>query len=112
MRINGDTNRLGNWNKGSGPLFMEKGKERVWLTGEKIKPWEKHIRFSQLDFPDSNFRLVYKYSLNNSIKDQIIWEREPSRYLIIVDPNEYQGFGEDARICKNSDRAFIVNGRV
>ena len=89
MRINGDTNRLGNWNKGTGPLLMQKGKERVWLTGEKIKPWELTIRFSQLDFPDDNFRLVYKYSLCDVVKDQIVWEREPSRYLLIVDPSLY-----------------------
>jgi hypothetical protein len=33
MRINGDLFKLGFWNKGDGPLKMEKGAERVWLTG-------------------------------------------------------------------------------
>jgi hypothetical protein len=40
MRINGDTEKLGNWNKGKGSLVMDKGCERVWLTGEKVRPWQ------------------------------------------------------------------------
>ena len=40
MRINGGTDKLGDWNKGEGPLAMTLGKERVWLTGEKVEPWE------------------------------------------------------------------------
>jgi len=60
MRINGDTNRLGDWNKGAGPLIMKQGKEQVRLTGEKIRPWEITVRFSSVDFPE---RLLYKYSL-------------------------------------------------
>ena len=83
MRINGDTHRLGEWNKGVGPIPMKKGEERVWLTGEKVRPWEISVRFSQLDLPQ---RICYKYSLYNEQKDQIVWEREPSRYLEIVDP--------------------------
>lgn len=46
MRINGDTNRLGDWNRGTGPLIMKQCAERVWLTGEKVIPWELTVRFS------------------------------------------------------------------
>jgi len=33
MRINGDLEKLGLWNKGTGPVRMSKGKEITWLTG-------------------------------------------------------------------------------
>ena len=34
MRINGDPEELGFWNKGKGPLRMKECKEEiVWLTG-------------------------------------------------------------------------------
>jgi hypothetical protein len=46
MRINGDHEKLGNWNKGKGPIKMEKGEEIVWLTGMKVKPWEYTMRLS------------------------------------------------------------------
>ena len=40
MRINGDTENLGSWNKGVGPILMEKGDPREWLTGQTVRPWE------------------------------------------------------------------------
>lgn len=41
MRINGDPEELGFWNKGKGPLKMNRAKQDVvWLTGEKVRPWE------------------------------------------------------------------------
>lgn len=39
MRINGDTDKLGDWNKGQ-PVLMNKGAFREWLTGELVQPWE------------------------------------------------------------------------
>jgi hypothetical protein len=38
MRINGDTEKLGSWNK-LAPIVMEKGPEVQWLTGERVRPW-------------------------------------------------------------------------
>lgn len=75
------------------------------MTGEKVRPWEIIVRFSSVDFPQ---RLVYKYSLLNEINDTIIWEREPSRYLILLDPSNFTG----DTICRNLDKAFVVNGIV
>lgn len=33
MRINGDTEELGMWNKGNGPVKLVQGEEIIWLTG-------------------------------------------------------------------------------
>jgi len=88
MRINGETEKLGNWNKGVGAINLQKGAEVTWLTGEKVKPWVmERVRFSAVTFPQ---RLVYKYSLRDTTKDTIVWEREPSRVLQIRDPSDYQ----------------------
>lgn len=46
MRINGDLKQIGAWNKGDGPIKMERGEEMVWLTGQKVRPWEYKIRAS------------------------------------------------------------------
>ena len=47
MRINGGTERLGDWNKGVGPIEMKIGASRKWLTGEYVEPWElKDVRYS------------------------------------------------------------------
>ena len=79
MRINGDTAKLGDWNKGEGSLVMTKGAPRTWLTGETVQPWEMmKIRFSTSTFPN---RLIYKYSLWDEAAGRIVWEREPSRVL-------------------------------
>jgi len=48
MRINGGTERLGEWNKGTGPVRMPIGAPRRWLTGELVQPWElKKVRYRQ-----------------------------------------------------------------
>jgi hypothetical protein len=79
MRINGDSLKLGNWNKGTGPVVMQRGKPRKWLTGNTVEPWElRKLRFTHNSMPQ---RLTYKYSILNEYDDVIIWEREPSRYL-------------------------------
>ena len=40
MNINGETDQLGDWHNGKGPLEMQISKEEVvWLTGEKVHPW-------------------------------------------------------------------------
>lgn len=52
MRINGETDKLGNWNKGIGAINLQKGDEVTWLTGEKVKPWVfERVRFSSVTFP-------------------------------------------------------------
>lgn len=40
-------------------------------------------------------KLVYKYSLYNTVKDVAIWEREPSRELKILPPDQYKAYKED-----------------
>ena len=89
MRINGDPEIMGFWNKGTGPKKMAVAqKEVVWLTGEKVHPWEFPVMFRQNEIPN---RIIYKYSIRNEKKDTYVWEREPSRVLEVPDPNEYQG---------------------
>jgi hypothetical protein len=84
MCINGDSPQLGNWNKGKGPVQMALGKPRVWLTGETVVPWElEKVRFTHQTMPA---RMVYKYSKFNIRTKEVVWEREPSRFLQIVDP--------------------------
>jgi hypothetical protein len=103
MRINGDTEKLGSWNKGTGPILMERGEPREWLTGQTVRPWEhKLIKFSQSSMPS---RLIYKYSIINLFDDVIIWEREPSRVLEILDPSEYLKYKNYGTI-PNSDLTF------
>jgi hypothetical protein len=87
MRINGDSPKLGNWNKGTGPVVMQRGKPRKWLTGNIIEPWElPKLRFTHASMPQ---KLTYKYSILNEYDDVIIWEREPSRNLLILEPSDY-----------------------
>jgi hypothetical protein len=101
MRINGDTTKLGNWNKGEGPLVMGRGSPRQWLTGEEVSPWEMpKVRFAHSYMPH---RLIYKYSLWNEKEDYIIWEREPSRVLQILDPSEYEKFKKFGQLQTSSD---------
>ena len=83
MRINGATDKLGEWNK-QGPKCMKLGKERKWLTGEFVEPWEMlNVRFSQAQMPG---KLIYKYSLYSQKENIALWEREPSRMLEICEP--------------------------
>lgn len=91
MRINGATERLGDWNKGRGPTEMKLGPERKWLTGEVVRPWElDKVHFSHTEFPAD--KLVYKYSLYDKTTQVSIWEREPSRELKIAVPEDYRTF--------------------
>jgi hypothetical protein len=61
MRINGDIPELGFWNKGTGPIKMEKSsREITWLTGEKVRPWVLELRLSHKRTP---YKIVYKYSI-------------------------------------------------
>ena len=100
---------------------MNKGDPRLWLTGQSVIPWElKQVRFSQAKMPQ---RLVYKYSIINEFDDVIIWEREPSRFLEIVEPSEYVKFKEanqdpeqtdheNTLKWRNVDKVFLVNGHI
>ena len=114
MRINGQTTQLGDWNKGLGPLKMEKSDiEVVWLTGEKVKPWKWLVTFNQTECPK---HICYKYSIRNDYKDDTVWEREPSRYCNIQDPEEIPYNGElglrGDNQWKNVDKVFLVNGHI
>lgn len=52
MRINGDSPKLGSWNKGTGPVLMKRGKPRKWLTGNTVEPWElPKLRFTHATMP-------------------------------------------------------------
>ena len=59
---------------------MGTGKERVWLTGERVCPWEHIINMNISKIPE---KFDYKYSILDEDKDEIIWEREPSRRVVI-----------------------------
>lgn len=111
MRINGDLDQLGMWNKGDGPIKMTYGEEMTWLTGQRVKPWEFRVRLSQVDFKQ---RITYKYSIKNDKEDYTIWEREPSRYAQIQEPYLYKGELGDSGTSKwpNVDNVFIVNGLI
>ena len=104
MRINGGAAQLGNWNKG-GPVSMQIGEPCKWITGTCVEPWTLKCRFAQSGFPQ---RLVYKYSISNGATH--IWEREPSRYLELLNPEEYTD--SHSNIWKNTDKGYLVNGVV
>ena len=112
MRINGDTDQLGFWQKGKGAMTMERAKQDVvWLTGEKVRPWQFPVTYKQGECPG---KITYKYLVRNDKRDTNVWEREPSRKLDLQDPNNYQGelgkAGSD--VWRNVEKAFIVNGHV
>ena len=122
MRINGQTERLGEWNKGRGPIKMDIGASRRWLTGEIIQPWElKNVRFNHSQMPE---KLFYKYSKYDSTRDVTIWEREPSRELKILPPYQYKAYKTQALAAnqslsessvlewKNVNEVFLVNGHI
>jgi hypothetical protein len=48
------------------------------------------------------------------LKDYTIWEREPSRYMQIQDPNTYKGVLGKKGSSKwpNVENVFIVNGLI
>jgi hypothetical protein len=112
MRINGDPEELGLWNKGEGPLPMTAAKEDiVWLTGEKVRPWEFKVHFHQGVCPKY---IKYKYSVRNDAEDTTVWEREPSRELDLQDPGTYKGQlgAAGSAMWRNVEKAWVVNGHV
>ena len=127
MRINGGTEKLGDWNKGKGAIRMPIGASRRWLTGEYVQPWElKKVRYSHSQMPE---RLVYKYSIYDCTLEQAIWEREPSRELRILPPEGYRAYKEDMQLTlgpggasgrtqeevlewRNVNDVYLVNGHI
>ena len=111
MRINGDTHELGLWNKMDGPIRMNIGEEVVWLTGETVRPWVYPVMYKQGECPKY---IKYKYSVMHDGKNECVWEREPSRVLNLLDPNEYKGeLGQaGSNMWRNVDDCFIVNGHI
>ena len=111
MRINGDPEELGVWNKRNGPLPMKLGHEITWLTSQVVRPWVFPVTFKHGECPPS---IKYKYSFMNDEKNEPVWEREPSRQLIIMDPSRYRGeLGlTGSNVWPNVDQVFVVNGHV
>tara|TARA_B110000285_G_C15051138_1_gene577049 strand:- start:176 stop:778 length:603 start_codon:yes stop_codon:yes gene_type:complete len=60
--------------------------------------------------------ICYKYSIRNDSKDNTVWEREPSRYIIIQNPEETPYTGElgkqGSSQWKNVDKVYLVNGHI
>lgn len=60
--------------------------------------------------------ICYKYSIRNDQKDNAVWEREPSRYIIIQNPEEIPYTGElgkqGSNQWKNVDKVYLVNGHI
>lgn len=87
--------------------------EVVWLTGMKVRPWEWFVTFNQIVCPK---HICYKYSVRNDTKDDTVWEREPSRYVNIQDPEKVVYRGElglqGDNQWKNVDKVFLVNGHI
>ena len=86
-------------------------KEVVWLTGEKVMPWEFYVKFKHGECPT---KIIYKYLIRNDMSDTTVWEREPSRVLDIQDPNSYRGqLGNNGSdIWRNVNQVHVVNGHV
>lgn len=91
--------------------MKESKEEIVWLTGQKVRPWEFFVNFKQGVCPK---HMIYKYSIRNDAEGTTVWEREPSRVLSIQDPNNYKGeLGQQgSNIWRNVDKVFIVNGQI
>jgi hypothetical protein len=112
MKINGDPPELGFWQKGLGPVNMTPAvNEIVWLTGEKVKPWEFNVKFKQGECPS---RICYKFLIRDDGADTTVWEREPSRFLDIQDPSGYRGElgNSGSNSTRNASKCFVVNGHV
>ena len=58
-------------------------KEVAWLIGDALKPWKYHVSFKSEYCPD---KLTCKYSVRNDAQDSIVWERRPTRDVIIQKP--------------------------
>lgn len=84
MRINGDLDSLGAWNK-DGPVNMRLGgKPRVLPNGGTGLCWEYEVVVpNKVDF------VKYKYSTYDETNDLAVWEREPTRSLKVPVDIEY-----------------------
>ncbi len=88
---------------------MTLGPQKIWLTGESVRPWIMDVRFSQSSFPN---KLIYKYSFSNETSDEVVWEREPSRCLEILEPSSYKPELNTDGIWRNVNQVYLVNGHI
>ncbi len=58
--------------------------------------------------------IIYSYSKSSQNKKDIIYEREPSRIIQIMDPEAYKGElgAQKSSQWRNWDKIWIVNGHV
>jgi len=86
--------------------------EIVWFTGQKVQPWEWSM---VLPYQPKNI-ICYKYSIQNTKTNSIVWEREPSRYMDVQNPEERPYKGElgilGSNMWMNCNRVHVVNGHV
>lgn len=76
-----------------------------------VTPFEYKVQYSLSKMPH---RLKYKYSIHNPVTNRTVWEREPTRELRVLDPNDYKGElgNERSNLWRNVFPVFIVNGHV
>jgi len=46
------------------------------------------VSYKHIEYPP---KIKYKYSIYNKEENHTVWEREPTRELVILDPNNYTG---------------------
>ena len=111
MRLNGEGKVQGLWAQNRGIMTCKESEEEVvWLTGEKVKPWVYTIEFNHVVCPKF---ICYKYSIYDKQTQLTVWEREPSRYVDLEDPNNYKGhLVETGGQQQNISKVFIVNGHI
>jgi len=98
MRIIGSTPKLGSQNIGemesTPPMRMSRTQRPIeWLFdkyGQLERPWEITISFrnGELELPNE---IIYNYSKSNESGTSAVKEREPSRSMIIQQPETYKG---------------------
>lgn len=102
----------------SGPKEMKKCARRFrWMHdkyGQQMKPWECLVKLN-IGALSSRPDIIYSYS--NSIttpKQEIVYEREPSRLLKVQPPETYNGElgAQKSSQWKNWDKVWIVNGHI
>ena len=78
-----------------------------------MRPWVWEVEFHQKKCPKL---ICYKYSTEDTATGEIVWEREPSRYVDIQNPElaAYDGaLGKaGSSMWCNVNKVFIVNGRI
>jgi hypothetical protein len=89
MRVNGDHEKIGNWDKGSGPKDMQLSINRQsWIKSEKygmkVRPYETFCKFKNEHWGKS---LKIRYNYSKKTLDRVDWEREPCREMVIADPS-------------------------